>query len=80
MQKHTVNISGPREVTLWREPEKPSAEKKKKSDKPLNHDLTMACVCWGGFSSVELAHELLKRERVVKVRINSRTETVEIEK
>jgi hypothetical protein len=40
----------------------------------------MACVCWGGFSSIELAHELLKRERVVKVRINSRTETVEIEK
>jgi hypothetical protein len=80
MEIHIVSMSAGRIVTCWRKPRKSSGEKKKKDDRPINHDITMACTTWGWMDDLSLATELMKRSGVVKVRVDCGSRTVEIEK
>lgn len=77
--KVEVSLSGGRVVTVIRGKLKPEAEKKK-SNKPANHDITMACVCAAWMSVEDMAKELLKRESVERVSIIGRGLNFEISK
>lgn len=68
MTKIDVSISGGRMVSVMRGKLSPDTEKKK-STKPPNHDIAMACVCFSWMAVNELASELMKREAVEHVSI-----------
>jgi hypothetical protein len=76
--KTQVSLSGGRVVTVVRGELKADGEKKKKSTKPDNHDITMACVCHSWKGNDQLAEELLKREAVESVSIKGRDVSIEL--
>lgn len=66
--KVEVSLSGGRVVTVIRGKLKPETEKKK-SNKPANHDITMACVCSSWMDSSGIAKSIFKLEAVEHVSI-----------
>lgn len=66
--KFEVSLSGGRIVTVIRGKLKPETEKKK-SSKPANHDIAMACVCWSWMDPEGIAKSILKLEAVEHVSI-----------
>lgn len=66
--KTEVSLSGGRVVTVIRGKLKPETEKKK-SNKPVNHDITMTCVCSSWMDSSGIAKSIFKLEAVEHVSI-----------